>query len=343
MLVREGTIMQRISWTGVLTGVFLGLVTLISLLLLGLAIGLVSVSNLSNIGGAAITAAIWFAISWGAAAFVAGLSAARAAGYLSTAQGRFNGLLTGAVLFVVSSIFTISLISSVVNSVTGTARDIVGTAASAVGGAAGAAGGSVAQNGGLEGTLRSLGLGDAFQSVTSGLDNDSINQLISDASPELNQTQVAAATGVVRGIVNNASRDLSGALANPADLPGFVTKRVEAVTSALSGADFTARLQRRGLSQAQAREVSAVIGKRVAELRTQGEQAAKVAADSAAQLARDAANTAGKAAWAWLFFAGLVMGLSAFGGGMGGNINPRELDVNNDGTAAVIRTPTTNR
>ena len=284
---------------------------------------------------------IWFAISWGVAAFVAGLSAARAAGYLSTAQGRFNGLLTGAVLFVVSSVFTVSLVSNVVNSVTGTARDIVGTAASAVGNVAGAAGGTVAQNGGLEGTLRSLGLGDAYQSVTSGLDDGAINQLIADASPELNQTQVAAATGVVRGIVNNASRDLSGALANPGDLPGFVTKRVEAISSALSGADFTARLQRRGLSQAQAKQVSTVIGKRVTELRTQGEQAAKAAADSAAQIAKDAANTAGKAAWAWLFFAGLVMGLSAFGGGMGGNINPRELDVNNEGTATIrSSTPT---
>ena len=335
MLVREGTIMQRISWTGVMTGVFLGLVTLISLILLGLAIGLVSVNNLSNIGGVAVTAGIWLAISWGAAAFVAGLSAARAAGYLSTAQGRFNGLLTGSVLFIASSVLTISLVSSIVNSVTGTAGAVLGSATSAVSNAAGAAGNGVAQNGGLEGTLRSLGLGDAYQSVTSGLDDNAINQLIADASPELNQTQVAAATGVVRGIVNNASRDLSGALANPADLGGFVTKRVEAITSALTGADFTARLQRRGLSQAQARQVSSVIGTRVTQLRTQGEQAAQAAADQAAQFAKDAANTAGKAAWIWLFFAGLVMGLAALGGGMGGNINPRELGINHDGDATV--------
>jgi hypothetical protein len=45
MLVHDGTIMQRICWLGVLPGSFLGPVMLISLNLLGLAIGLRSVTN----------------------------------------------------------------------------------------------------------------------------------------------------------------------------------------------------------------------------------------------------------------------------------------------------------
>ena len=324
---RDGNIMQRISWTGVLTGLVAGLVIQAAMVVLGLAIGLVSVNSLQNLGGLAITAGIWLAISWGVAAFVAGLTAARAAGYLTPAQGRFNGLVTGMLLLLVSTLFTASLLASAVDRVTGTAKDVVSATAGAVGGAANAAGGAVAQNGGLSGTLQSLGLGDAYQAVTSGLNDTELNQIIADASPELNQTQVTAATGVIRGIVTNASRDLGTALQNPSDLPKFVSSRVDAVTKALSGPDFVSRLQKRGLSQAQAQQVSTAINKRVTELRTQGEQAAKAASDQAAQLARSAADTAGKAAWAWLLFAGLVLGLSTFGGGRGNDVIPGETVV----------------
>ncbi len=319
---REGTIMPRISWTGVLAGTVAGLVTQAALVVLGLAIGLVSVSSLENLGGVAITAGIWLALSWAVAAFVGGLTAARAAGYLTPRQGRFNGLLTGMVTLLVSTLFTASLLASAVDRVTGTARDVAGAAVSAVGGAASATGGAVAQNGGLAGTLQSLGLGDAYQAITSGLSDNELNQIIADASPELNQTQVAAATGVIRGIVSNASRDLGTALQNPSALPDFVSNRADAVAKALSGDQFVSRLQRRGLSQAQAQQVAKVIAQRVTDLRAQGEQAAKAASDQAAQIARDTASAAGKAAWIWLLLAGLVMGLSSFGGSFGKDVDP---------------------
>ena len=318
---REGMIMQRISWSGILTGVVAGLIIQVALLVLGLAVGLVSITNLENLGGMAVTAGIWLAISWAAAAFVAGLTAARAAGYLTSAQGRFNGLVTGMVMLIVSTTFTAGLISSVVNSATGAVQSVASAAAGAVGGAATVTGGAVANNGGLAGTLQALGLGDAYQAVTSGLNDAELNQIIADASPELNQTQVAAATGVIRGIINTSSRDLGTALQNPSDLPNFVSNRVDSISKALSGEQFVSRLQKRGLSKAQAQEVSNVIGKRVATLRTQGEQAAKAASDQAQQVARDAASAAGKAAWIWLLLAGLVLGLASYGGGFGNDAN----------------------
>jgi hypothetical protein len=297
-------------------------VTQAALVVLGLAIGLVSVTNLNDLGGLAVTAAIWLAISWGVAAFIGGLTAARSAGYLTVAQGRFNGLLTGMVTLLVSTLFTASLLATAVDRVTGAARDVAGAAANAVGGAAAATSGAVAQNGGLAGTLQSLGLGDAYQAVTSGLSDTELNQIIADASPELNQTQVTAATGVIRSVVNNASRDLGTALQNPSQLPNFVTTRVDAISKALSGPQFVARLQQRGLSQTQAQQVAKVIQQRVTDLRTQGEQAAKAASDQAAQLARDTASTVGKAAWIWLLLAALVMGLSSLGGGVGRDVTP---------------------
>jgi hypothetical protein len=327
MLNRDGMIMPRISWTGVIAGTVASLVTQAALVVLGLAIGLVSVTNLNDLGGLAITAGIWLAISWGVAAFIGGLTAARSAGYLTTAQGRFNGLLTGMLTLLVSTLFTASLLASAVDRVTGTARDVAGAAAGAVGSAAAATGGAVAQNGGLAGTLQSLGLGDAYQAVTSGLSDNELNQIIADASPELNQTQVAAATGVIRSIINNASRDLGTALQNPSQLPNFVTARVDAIGKALSGPQFVARLQQRGLSQTQAQQVAKVIQQRVTDLRTQGEQAAKAASDQAAQIARDTASAAGKAAWVWLLLAALVMGFSSLGGGVGRDVIPTAPEV----------------
>jgi hypothetical protein len=318
---REGLVMPRISWSGILTGVIAGLVIQIALVVFGLAIGFVSIDNLNNLGAVAITAGIWLAVSWAVAAFVGGLTAARAAGYLTPAQGRFNGLVTGMLMLMISTLFTAGVISSAVSSATGTVKDIAGAAAGAVGQAANATGGAVAGNGGLAGTLQSLGLGDAYQAVTSGLDDAELNQIIADASPELNQTQVAATTALIRGIIKNSSRDLGTALQNPSELPNFVSTRVDAIGKALSGDQFVSRLRQRGLSQAQAREVETVISKRVQELRTQGEQAAKAASEQAQQLARDAANTAGKAAWVWLLLAGLVLGLASFGGSYGNDAN----------------------
>jgi hypothetical protein len=325
---RDGMIMQRISWTGVVTGVIAGLIIQVALLVLGLAIGLVSITNLENLGGMAITAGIWLAISWAVAAFVAGLTASRAAGYLTVAQGRFNGLVTGMVMLIVSTTFTAGLISSVVNSATGAVKSVATVAAGAVGGAATATGNAVADNGGLAGTLQSLGLGDAYQAVTSGLNDTELNQIIADASPELNQTQVAAVTNVIRGIITTSSRDLGTALQNPSELPNFVNNRVDSISKALSGDQFVSRLQRRGLSKVQAQEVETVISKRVATLRTQGEQAAQAASDQAQQIARDAASTAGKAAWIWLLLAGLVLGLASYGGGFGNDANPNGRLVN---------------
>jgi hypothetical protein len=213
--------------------------------------------------------------------------------------------VTGMVILIVSTTFTAGLISSAVNSATGAVKSVASVAAGAVGGAATATGGAVAENGDLAGTLQALGLGDAYQAVTSGLNDAELNQIIADASPELNQTQVAAATGVIRVIVTTSSRDLGTALQNPSDLPNFVSNRVDSISKALSGDQFISRLQRRGLSKAQAREVSNVIGKRVATLRSQA------ASEQVQQVARDAASTAGKAAWVWLLLAGLVLGLAA--------------------------------
>jgi hypothetical protein len=316
MLVERGTVLQRVSWTAILAGLLAGLVTQAALIVLGLAIGLLSVTDgLDNLGNIAVRAVIWLALSSAVAAYVAGLTAARSAGYLTPAQGRFNGLLTGMLLLLVSTLFSANLLSRLVDRVTGAAGQAASTVAGAAGGAI-----SGAANGGLGNALEGLGLGDAYQAITTGLDENELNQIVAEASPELNQTQVAAATGVIRSIINNASRDLGGNLSNVSALPDLVSKRVDAIQKALQGPQFVSRLRGRGLSQAQAQEVATVVGRRATELRTQAENTAKAVGEQANRATQAAADAAGKAAWGWLLLAGLTLGLAALGGGRGSDV-----------------------
>ena len=148
------------------------------------------------------------------------------------------------------------------------------TATNAVSSAAGAVSNATNNSGGVQGVLNNLGLGDIYQSISSGLNEEELTQLISDAEPSLSEAQVSAAAGTVGNVVRLAGRNITQNLDNLSDIGGVVNRQVESVTQALSGPEFVARLQSRGLSQAQATEVARVVNARVEELRTQGQQAA---------------------------------------------------------------------
>lgn len=342
MLVRDGNVLTRVNWTGVLAGVLAGVVIEAALLMLGLAIGLLSATDgLGSLGGIATRAAVWVGLSLAVAAFVTGLTAARAAGYLTPAQGRFNGLLAGMLLLILTSVFTFNVLLAGVNRVLGIAGTAVNTATSAAGAAAG----------GLGGILQSAGLGDELQAITTGLDGDAISNLIADADPTLSEAQVSAATSVVGGVVTNASRDIQANLSDPAALPGLVTRRADAIQQALSGPQFVTRLQRRGLSQPQAREVANVVQRRVTELRKQATDAAAAAGETANRATATAAATAGRAAWGALLAAGLVLGLATLGGARGADMPARgevaggrdEILVERDVNRAVRDDPNAGR
>ena len=326
MLVKDSNFPQRVSWPAILAGLLAGLIIQAALTVLALAVGLVSVDRLENLGSIAVSAGIAIAVAWAVSAYVGGLTTSRAAGYLTLAQGRFNGLLTGMAILLVSTLFTVSLLTDALNRITGVASSAVSSVAGAAGSAVSGVAGSAA-NGSLGNAADSLGVSGVINRLTSGFSPAQIEQTIADASPNLSQAQVAAAGGVIIGIVNNASQDFSTALSNPADLPNFVTKRADAISKALSGPQFITRLTRKGLSQAQAQQVETAVNKQITQVRTQVETTAKTVVDTAAQTAKDAANTAGKAAWVWLLLAGLTLGLATLGGGAGSDVAARENPI----------------
>ena len=307
----------RVRWSGVFAGTLAATVTYLALMVLGFAIGIAGVPNADSVGSVAIPTAIWTVVALAASAFLGGTTAARAVGLHGHSRGRFNGLITGMVLLTLLTLGTSSLLSSGIRAVLGLAGGVVSTATNAVSSAAGAVGNATNNSGGVQGVLNNLGLGDIYQSISSGLNEEELTQLISDAEPSLSEAQVSAAAGTVGNVVRLAGRNITQNLDNLSDIGGVVNRQVESVTQALSGPEFVARLQSRGLSQAQATEVARVVNARVEELRTQGQQAADAIAKTTKDATQTAANTASSVAWIWLLAAGVTLGMATLGGGRG--------------------------
>jgi hypothetical protein len=312
--------LHRLHWGSILAGSLTGLVTYIVLGALGIAIGLGAAANLTDIrglGSIGITGAIWLVISLGIASFLAGLVAARATTDQNMARGRFNGVITGIAMSAVLTLITYSGLSSLATTATNTAGSVI-NAATTVGAVTTAGTVNATSNaGGLEGLANQLGLGDELQALQNGLNRNEIAQIIADASPELNTTQVDAAAATIESIVNNASRNLGSALSDPSNIGNVVTKQADAITQALQGQQFSSRLQRRGLSKAQADEVVTVVGNRVTELRQQATQTAEAVQAQAAETAKAASATASRAIWVWLFSIGVTLAGTTLGGGFG--------------------------
>ncbi|THF84338.1 hypothetical protein E7T09_20205 [Deinococcus sp. KSM4-11] len=293
-LVDNGTILTRINWTGVVAGLAVGVVTQLALSALGVVFG----AGANSFGSLAIATVIWLAISVAVSSWLAGLTAARAAGYLTPAQGRFNGLVTGSLLALLTTLVLSNALTAGFRTASNVVGGVVGTAASG----AAVAGTAAANSGALQ--------SDPVQNILGGLDDQEIGQLISDGAPELTDQQATAATKVVSGIIRRASTDIGNNLGDLTNLGQLVTKRVDAITSALSGKDLVSRLQRQGLSQAQAQQTAQAISKRAADLKQQ-------ALDTAAATERIARQAASTAAWGFLLALGLILGFATFGGGMG--------------------------
>jgi hypothetical protein len=304
--------LYRLHWGGIIAGSLTGLVTYITLGLLGVAIGFGVAANLTDLrglGSIGIGGVIWLVLSLAISSFLGGLVAARASTDLNMSRGRFNGVVTGIVMSAVLTLITLNGLNNAAN----TAGNVVSTAVSAT--AAGATGiaSGVNNAGGLEGLANQLGLSNELQALQNGLNRNEISQIIADSSPELSATQVDAAAATIESIANNAARNIGNNLSNVSNLGEVVNRQADAIAQALQGDQFASRLRNRGLTEAQAQEVVTVIGQRVTELRQQ----AQALQNQAAETARAAAGTLANAIWIWLLAVGITLAASTFGGGMG--------------------------
>lgn len=119
--------MDRVRWGPILAGLFTTLSTLVVLSLLGVAIGLSSYDAGDPLSSFGIGAGIWSAISTLLAFALGGWVAAQTA----ATRGRNNGLLNGAMVWVVAIPLILYLLSTGVGSLLNMATDAAATGASA--------------------------------------------------------------------------------------------------------------------------------------------------------------------------------------------------------------------
>lgn len=297
-----------ISWSGIWAGVLAGLATQLALTVLGGAIGLISTEGNSDasIADYAMGAAIWLAVSAAVGAYVGGMTAARAGGSVTASQGRFHGLLTGMLLLLLATLFTLNVLFRTISSTLG----LAGRVASASAGAAATVGGAAANSN----IIQTLGLEDEYRALTSGFNQQELNQVITEGAPELNQTQVAAATTVVGAVLRDARSKTVANLSNISEIPETIKKQAQNVRQRLGGPEFVTRLKRQGLTDAQAQEVVGSVTRRVDAAETRITETAQSVRDQAGKAAESARVGATRAAWLWLLLAGTMIGAGWFGG-----------------------------
>jgi len=144
---------DRVRWGPIFAGLFAALSTLIVLSILGLAVGLTSYDAGDPLRNFGIGAGIWGAISTLVAFLLGGWLAARTA----AAAGRGNGVLNGAMVWIVAIPLILYLVSSGLGSLLNTAGSVAATGVTALAPAAGALADDAAAQPGVAATAEAAG------------------------------------------------------------------------------------------------------------------------------------------------------------------------------------------
>jgi hypothetical protein len=127
---------SHISWSAIIAGTLVGLMTQVTLLLLGTSIGLYSIEvsgGVSQFGGLGVGASIWWVISAILSLFVGGWLASRFAGL----QRVFDGILHGVITWAAVTVLTLTVLTNIAGGILGGTFGAMGTVVSAVGQSAG--------------------------------------------------------------------------------------------------------------------------------------------------------------------------------------------------------------
>jgi len=204
---------DRVRWGAILAGLFAALTTLVVMSVLGLAIGLSSYDAGDPLGNFGLGAGIWGIISALLAFLIGGWVAASTAG----ARGRGNGLLNGAMVWVVAIPLILYMLGSGLGSLMSTAGNVAATGVSAVAPAAAAAapaaGTAAAQTPGAQATVQAAGQGavNAVQATASALGDQVNPQNAERVANAAGKTAWGTLAGLVVGLIASALGGLIGA------------------------------------------------------------------------------------------------------------------------------------
>lgn len=295
------------SWGAVFAGVVVGAVASMAILAIGAFITFLFGLSFSLTGFMGL---FWFALSAIVGAFVAGNVAVNAQAparednlayqAVSKAHATLTGGVTAALLVLFTTFFTVSGIGAIV----GTTANAVG----AVGGAIGNAVGGAAQTAVVAGANSNFNLDDLSAENTLGnISEEDIAEFVANNNDELNEDQIKAVAGVVKTTLEQSKKQVANDFKNKKitldNAEEYVKTRYEAVKSQLTDDELIARLQREGLTRAEAVDVQQYLVKQANTIEQETEQAvakAKEAVEEAEAAARSAARWA---ALSWLISA----------------------------------------
>jgi hypothetical protein len=296
------SIINGVSWAGSFAGLVAGLLTYLVFMMLGIGFGgyIAGPGAMSELAWGAL---VWLALTVAAAGYFAGFMGVRAAPAIVTRRaGWITGMIAGALLLMAITWMIFSSASSLAGAAFNTARSVLGV-----------------PNINMQQSAQVLGLEDELATFSQGFDQQSVERIIAEQSPQLSQPQVSAAASVVTNVISTARERFMSqvGLGNLGQIDTAAQQQGQYISQQLSGPQFTQRLEQQGLSSAQAQEVSQVIQGRVQEVQQQLNQAASTIRTQATELSEQAAEGIANAAWAWLVMAVLVVGLSTLGGRQG--------------------------
>lgn len=177
---------DQVRWGPIVAGLFTALTTLLVLSVLGLAIGLTAYDANDPLGSFGVGAGIWGLISvllaFGVGGYMAGGTAA--------VRGSNNGILNGALVWIVTLPLLLYLLSSGIGFLLGTAGSVLGTAAEVAAPLAGQAAGEAADDPALQATAQAGGqdLGQAAQATAQALQQQVTPEQVEQATTTAGRT-----------------------------------------------------------------------------------------------------------------------------------------------------------
>ncbi|MGI4870327.1 MAG: hypothetical protein ACRYFX_04005 [Janthinobacterium lividum] len=301
---------KRISWGAVFAGALLAIVLQLALSLLGMGIGLGTIDPLTEqnpLSGIGIGAAIWWLVSMLASLYLGATVASRLAGMPRPTDGLLHGLLTWAVV----TLLTFYLLTTAVGRIIGGVTGVAGRALSGVG--SGIAAAAPDAGDAIKGELKAQGID------LSDLKHQARLLLRQTGKAELTPENIARQA---KAAGNQAQNEAGQAAANPQaagesfdDVIDNLTSKAENLGNAADrDAAVNIVMQRTGKSRVESEQIvdnwistAKQARAKFAEMKGQAEQKARQAGDAAAE-------GLSKAALLAALGLGLGAAVSAFGG-----------------------------
>jgi hypothetical protein len=314
---RLSAAIKRVSWGAIFAGALIAVVLQIALNLIGLGVGL-QVFNPATDGdsveGLGTGQAIWTGISALIALFAGGWVAGRLAGM----PRQLDGALHGVVVWALTTLFALYLITTGVGRIVGGAAGILGTGLEAAGTAVVAVAPEAA---------RAIGLDDLeaedIRAEIEALLRDTRNPAL---QPEALEGEAREAQREAEAAGERAARDPGAARAEISAAFDRLVRRGEGVASEADREDLVNILvARTDMSREEARRTVIRWEQQIDQARRDIGQTAQDVQRGAVRAAEDVTDAVGRAA-VWAFFAMMLGGAAALAGGFIGA--PQDLPIN---------------